>query len=674
MTVWYLVAAIGLALPALLVDGVLVAVSGSGWGMALAAGVAAAGLALVSAALLAPLLALGAAGVRWLGRWPRLARFWHVGTFPAALALCWAICEPTRRRAFGAYLAIAGLGALALTLAAWLSRARTAHLAALAALLLAAVAVALNVLLASTMYLELHALGLLITTAGLLSAAAQLRGRLRRVPGGHLLAGGLLVLGIGVFALGIVDRVRPSWRRVSFQHGRHAYHTTRALWTVVDLDRDGFSAVAWGTDCDDLDADRHPLAQDRPGRGDANCNGIDPPRHPVPAQRGLAPERGSPALASGAVDLLLLVIIDALRADALTDELMPKLTRAMKGAARFDRAYAGATATAASVPLMHIPAAGARPVARTLVERGIAVEAVSSAYLEFARYGFDHAALVDKDAAKLTDKALQTIQAASGKRSFVLLHYMDVHSAGPPALAVTPPDVRHELSPRYRSGIAYVDEALGELFGRLGERVDTARTAVLLTSDHGEGFGEGGVYHHGRGADDAVIHVPLLVVGPGLKPGHYRQLVSHRDLPATILGAFGLAEAARAAERFGRSLWRLRATPNAALHRFVVTRSARYASGTTLDVPTGVMVGPRYKLAVSYTEGIFELYRRADAWRFANRDLLDREPTLAARMWRKLALFSDLDGYPASFRQSDIIGLIKPGWKPQPPPSGIVTP
>jgi hypothetical protein len=125
----------------------------------------------------------------------------------------------------------------------------------------------------------------------------------------------------------------------------------------------------------------------------------------------------------------------------------------------------------------------------------------------------------------------------------------------------------------------------------------------------------------------------------------------------------------RLVERFGRSLWRLRASPDSALHRFVVTHSARYASGTMLDVPTGVMVDSEYKLAVSYTEGIFELYRLDDAWRFAPRDLVDQNPTIAARMWGKLALYSDLDRYPAAFRRSDIIGLVKPGWKPTPPPS-----
>src|SRR5205085_1445116 len=80
---------------------------------------------------------------------------------------------------------------------------------------------------------------------------------------------------------------------------------------------DGFSPVAWGGDCDDLDPSHHPLVLDDPGGGDVNCNGVDPPRRPTDADRGVAPPRGDPDLPAGTVDLALLITIDCWRADAL---------------------------------------------------------------------------------------------------------------------------------------------------------------------------------------------------------------------------------------------------------------------------------------------------------------------------------------------------------------------
>ena len=59
--------------------------------------------------------------------------------------------------------------------------------------------------------------------------------------------------------------------------------------------------------------------------------------------------------------------------------------------------------------------------------------------------------------------------------------------------------------------------------------------------------------------------------GPALHHG----LVSHRDVPATCLGAFGLLAEHRDAERFGRSWMRLRAAPRHPLHTVVVARSRR---------------------------------------------------------------------------------------------------
>ena len=87
---------------------------------------------------------------------------------------------------------------------------------------------------------------------------------------------------------------------------------------LVDLDGDGVSAVAWGTDCDDSDPIRHPAMAERLDGIDHNCNGHLRTANPTPAQRGLAPPVGDPDAAPGEVDRVVLVTIDCWRRDAFS--------------------------------------------------------------------------------------------------------------------------------------------------------------------------------------------------------------------------------------------------------------------------------------------------------------------------------------------------------------------
>lgn len=63
------------------------------------------------------------------------------------------------------------------------------------------------------------------------------------------------------------------------------------------------------------------------------------------------------------------------------------------------------------------------------------------------------------------------------------------------------------------------------------------RTIVIITSDHGEEFFEHELWDHGNSLYHPSVHVPLLVIAPGLAPAGVRtaQLVSLRSLPATVL-------------------------------------------------------------------------------------------------------------------------------------------
>jgi arylsulfatase A-like enzyme len=96
----------------------------------------------------------------------------------------------------------------------------------------------------------------------------------------------------------------------------------------------------------------------------------------------------------------------------------------------------------------------------------------------------------------------------------------------------------------YDDCIADLDEQIGKLVDELGSRGILAKTWLIITSDHGESFGEhSGIFVHGGSLYDTELHVPLLIIPPG--NGAAEQTVSEpvslRDLAATIVELTGSA-------------------------------------------------------------------------------------------------------------------------------------
>lgn len=72
----------------------------------------------------------------------------------------------------------------------------------------------------------------------------------------------------------------------------------------------------------------------------------------------------------------------------------------------------------------------------------------------------------------------------------------------------------------YDNCLAFLDRQVGELLTFLANSPDGSNTIVVITSDHGEAFGEHGCYGHGRcGLNRELLHVPLIVFGPGIPAG-----------------------------------------------------------------------------------------------------------------------------------------------------------
>jgi arylsulfatase A-like enzyme len=95
----------------------------------------------------------------------------------------------------------------------------------------------------------------------------------------------------------------------------------------------------------------------------------------------------------------------------------------------------------------------------------------------------------------------------------------------------------------YDDCIAFLDEQLGRLLGALERQGLLENTVVIITSDHGESFGDHGTFGHSYSVFLDEVGVPLVILAPGAPAGRVIDSpVSLRDLPATALNLAGLSD------------------------------------------------------------------------------------------------------------------------------------
>jgi arylsulfatase A-like enzyme len=71
----------------------------------------------------------------------------------------------------------------------------------------------------------------------------------------------------------------------------------------------------------------------------------------------------------------------------------------------------------------------------------------------------------------------------------------------------------------YDSTLAWADRQAGELLRLLEASPEWSNTYVIFFSDHGQAFGEHGYYGHHWGLHWELLHVPLIITGPGIPQG-----------------------------------------------------------------------------------------------------------------------------------------------------------
>jgi arylsulfatase A-like enzyme len=299
---------------------------------------------------------------------------------------------------------------------------------------------------------------------------------------------------------------------------------------------------------------------------------------------------------------VLLISIDALRADRLgcyghDRPTSPFLDELAARGVRYARAFVathGTTPSHASLlsglyqetHRVGFDTAAAAAVSRgipeevellseTLRGHGYATLGVTDGGNIGGKFGFDQGWDVWNDRGggvrKVVRRALTALdeELPRGRPVFLFLHTYEVHSPYEPPegfhgrfghldSAFVPSSenlIRHAhaartaLSPadleavkaRYDEGILFTDSVLRELFDELERRGFLERALVVLTADHGEELGEHGGLVHRDLLFEELIHVPLMVSGPGVPAGRVEEgLVSAVDVAPSILGFLGL--------------------------------------------------------------------------------------------------------------------------------------
>jgi|GEM_PF-1972236 len=348
------------------------------------------------------------------------------------------------------------------------------------------------------------------------------------------------------------------------------YLTGRAVVSVrnaMDGDKDGYSRVLGGMDCNDARADVHPGAMDIPDNGvDEDCSGEDfhvPPRapdvHAAPLPEGVAPFQN-----------VLLIVVDTLRQDRLhlfgnSRPNTPYLDNLALSSAVFENAYANGVRSHRSIPSIltgrypsRLKMAEGRTELMTLLPQNLTLaerltpQGYGAACFILEKYfegqegltqGFDffNPRRVDpnyRDWSRpqgegVANAAMRWIAEQGDRPWLAWTHFYDPHLYWHD----TPFGV-DELA-RYDAAVAYVDAQLGRLIDDVKSKPMGPRTLIIITADHGQGLGTHGEYGHGQNLWQEDIRVPMLIHAPGFPAQRIKTVVENVDLVPTILNLLG---------------------------------------------------------------------------------------------------------------------------------------
>jgi arylsulfatase A-like enzyme len=129
------------------------------------------------------------------------------------------------------------------------------------------------------------------------------------------------------------------------------------------------------------------------------------------------------------------------------------------------------------------------------------------------------------------------------RRWFLHTHFMDPHDVYK----------RHPASPvfshasgaraAYLAEVWFTDQHVGRLLDWVAQQSWASSTAIIVSADHGEMFGEHHHFRHGFYLWEELVRVPWIVVVPGAVPRVIDVPRSHLDLAPTIMDLMGVPAA-----------------------------------------------------------------------------------------------------------------------------------
>lgn len=365
----------------------------------------------------------------------------------------------------------------------------------------------------------------------------------------------------------------------------------------------------------------------------------------------------APTRAQGRSPNLLLIVVDTLRADHLgcygyERATSPRLDGLARESVVFEHAQSHSSWTMPSVaslftslePKDHGISDWKQPLdtrlvtlAEQLQREGYRTEGYVSHGVLARLYQFDQgfdvydSSVVDgrmprdiSTAREVTDLAERALGRLAAKQEpfFLWVHYFDPHDAYLPHAEF---DFGPAAVDRYDSEIAYTDRQIGRLLDGLAKSGKAERTLVAFTADHGEGFGAHRHLYHTVTLFDELLHVPLMLRGPGLEPGRVATPVGMLDLAPTLLSLLGKPippewKGAPWPRRDGRF------APD--LERPLVAETQRFADLRALRVG-------RYKLIADRKSGGRKLFD-LEADPGEQKNLRREQPERAERMFQQL--------------------------------------
>lgn len=257
--------------------------------------------------------------------------------------------------------------------------------------------------------------------------------------------------------------------------------------------------------------------------------------------------------------VVILITVDALRADVLSPKNVKKLPTfgaLAKSSLTFTEARSAAPATSASLAALFtgklysqlywqelsvsrdqerlFPHEDTSPRFSSLLTKSGVHTFNCAAYMGFKQqFGltvdFEEEQFPGPDASTIVRRILENLS-VSGP-IFMYAHLLEPHA----------PYSGKSKSPfaNYLNDVAKVDAALGELVRGIDASPRRRSIVLIVAADHGEGFNEHGLMFHGSSVYDEMVHVPILIRAPGVKPKVIDTLVSTLDLGPTVLDLFG---------------------------------------------------------------------------------------------------------------------------------------